>query len=93
MLAAIVLTANHYVIDALAGAIVALIGLALAYGMRNSRLRPIDATRGSARAPWHRARVANAIVLDPRPRPYVGALGARRAGAGADDGGSWIFVA
>ena len=89
MLAAIVLTANHYVIDALAGGIVALIGLALAYQMRNSRLYPIEATRRSARAAWHRARLATAIVLDPQPRPYVGA---RSASAGAD-GSPWIFIA
>ncbi len=44
MLAAVVLTANHYVIDAVAGAVVALIGLALARSL-------------TVRRPWPRGRM------------------------------------
>jgi hypothetical protein len=41
MFLAIVLTANHYVVDGVLGAIVALIGLAMAFGVR--RLPPLPA--------------------------------------------------
>ncbi|MDA1062282.1 MAG: phosphatase PAP2 family protein [Chloroflexi bacterium] len=90
MLAAIVLTANHYLIDALAGGIVALIGLAVAYRLRNAELHPIDAIREPAQASWRRARVATLIVLDPRARLYISV---RRGSADAGDGSPAIFIA
>ena len=90
MLAAIVLTANHYVVDALAGAIVALLGLAIAYWLRGSHFHPLDTTRGAGREAWHRARVATSIVLDPRPRTHVRD---RRAAVEAGHGGPLIFIA
>jgi hypothetical protein len=89
MLAAIVLTANHYVIDALAGGVVALLGLAFAYWLREANMHPLTAARESTREAWHRARVATATVLDPRPRPHVRL---RRASADAEDGNPSIFI-
>jgi hypothetical protein len=53
MLAAVVITANHYIFDAMAGAFVALLGLAISYSLqrysgssRKARRRPVRPTAG-----------------------------------------------
>lgn len=48
MLAAIVLTANHYLLDAVGGAIVALIGLIVAHALASWQLRPVPELRVAA---------------------------------------------
>ena len=88
MLAAIVLTANHYFVDAIAGGIVALTGLYLAHMLHRHPMHPMDVTRDATRGLLSTIHAATALVLDPRPRRHVGE---RRASADAGDGSPAIF--
>ena len=74
MFAAIVLTANHYIFDAIAGGAVALTGLGLAMAMRHVRAAPPSATAVAIPA-FHVAVPARAALeldrcagRDQRPR-------------------------
>jgi hypothetical protein len=59
MFAAIVVTANHYILDAVAGAAVALTGLGVAYGLRRlAEARAEAAPAARHRRPVQRLRVA-----------------------------------
>ena len=56
MFFAVVMTGNHFILDAVAGGIVSFAGLAIAYGLE--RIRPNAAAWARARMPW----------LEPAPR-------------------------
>jgi hypothetical protein len=83
MLAAIVLTANHYLIDAIAGAAISLFGLALAMGLR-WRESVVDAVR--VRLVGRREPVSSQRPTGPATgRPSIARLrsGQREAGTGS----------
>lgn len=78
MFAAIILTANHYLLDAAAGATVALIGLAAAHVLMTHQPHPVAALRNAAQGTLVVIRASTSAVIDEQMRVHIAA---RRAEA------------